>query len=56
MQYRNTQTGAVIETACTVSGEHWRQLPPAGGQPAKKPPARPKKEQVTPRGQLRDSR
>lgn len=38
MRYQNTKTGAIIETSCKVSGENWRELPPAGAPPEKKQP------------------
>lgn len=28
MKYRNTKTGAVIETDCKISGEHWEKFKP----------------------------
>lgn len=28
MKYHNTKTGAVIETNCKISGDHWEKLKP----------------------------
>lgn len=40
MQYRNTRTGALINTACAVSGGDWEEVKPA---PASAAPAQEKK-------------
>lgn len=34
MQYRNDVTGAVIDTECAVSGEHWEEVSLPPGAPA----------------------
>ena len=34
MQYRNDVTGAVIDTECTIAGEHWEKVSLPPGAPA----------------------
>lgn len=34
MKYRNTKTGAVIETASTISGGNWVKIEDGGESPA----------------------
>ena len=34
MQYRNNVTGAVIDTECTIAGEHWEEVSLPPGAPA----------------------
>ena len=37
MKYRNTKTGAVVETACNVTGKNWEPIKPAKPAPKKEP-------------------
>lgn len=36
MRYRNTLTGAVLETNAKISGANWQEISPAGARPAQK--------------------
>lgn len=45
MKYRNTKTGALIETACPVSGSDWVEVKAA--EPASKAPGKTPKKSKT---------
>lgn len=56
MVYRNTDTGAELETVCCISGDRWVEIRPPGGSVPQKQSSEPKKGRVKKDERVRDGR